>query len=662
MTKAANLKAALTLASQGFAIFPADPAAKTPMPGCRWKDEASNDPATIKQWWKKWPEAMPAVPTGKRNGFSVVDLDQRDGKDGEATYRALGLDPEAAALIVRTGGGGLHLYFDHADGVRNTQGDKGRPGLDIRGEGGYVIAPGAVSAGGSYTILKGRLDDSTGYVGLGPFPAALRRAKVERVQEEPTGPIDWPALKAALFSIPNDTGYGEWVSVLMGLHHASQGSQMGLDLARAWSSDYPGYSRAELAEKWLSFGKNPDRDTITAATIFDLARQYGQAAITADDFDDDDDDTAAEDTAGLSFLSPADCAALAPADYIVKGLIAPGQVGCIFGEPGAGKSVVAPRLAYAIAQGDSIFGLRTRQGGVFYVACEDESGMAGRVTALHSELGEAEGFRLVRGCADLFSPGQVKGKGSPHLQALRRAVKAAKPRLVVIDTLAMAMPGMEENDAAGMARVVSIGRALARWGAAVIFIHHGTKAEGSTPRGHSVFNGALDFSIQVKPVDQNGIARGVIRKNRNGPPDLDIAFRIGSREVGRDVDNEPVTAPICEPCTAIEAQPMNRLSPAQLAALDLLDRMADKSGQIAESDWRAAAIEGGEVSASENRDNRRRAVTRALQDLIRLKLVVVSEGQLSRGYRAVPDSWFDDDTGGKCPKARESGGDYADLI
>lgn len=650
-----NLQAALTLASQGFAIFPADSKTKRPVRGFLWKDQASSDPRAVRRWWKQWPDAMPALPTGKRNGFTVVDIDQRDGKDGAATYRALGLDPDKAALIVQTAGGGRHLYFDHAEGVTISQGGDDHPGLDVRGESGYVIAPGAVSATGRYTIVKGDLEAAS-LTGLGSIPKAVRKIldKPKTKAAEPTGPIDLAELKTALFTIPNDSSYGEWATVLMGLHHATGGSQEGLDLARAWSSGYPNYSRAEVSEKWISFGKHPDRDNITAATIFDLARKHGRAAITADDFDDDpedsEDDSPALDAAGLSFLSPSDCAALPPAEYIVKGLIAPGQVGCIFGEPGAGKSVVAPRLAYAVAQGDTIFDLRTRQGGVFYVACEDESGMAGRVTALHSTLGEADGFRLVRGCADLFSLGQVKGKGSPHFQALRRAVKAEKPRLVVIDTLAMAMPGLEENDAAGMTRVVSIGRALARYGAAVIFIHHGTKAEGSTPRGHSVFNGALDFSIQIKPVDQSGIARGVIRKNRNGPPDLDIAFRIASREVGHDTDGEPVTAPLCEPCASLDSAPVARLSPAQLAALDLLDRMADKSGSVEESEWRAAAIEGGEISASESRDNRRRAVTRALQDLARLKVVTVKKGRVAR-TQDDPASWFDD-----------YGGDYDDLI
>lgn len=379
-----------------------------------------------------------------------------------------------------------------------------------------------------------------------------------------------------------------------------------------------------------------------------IKRPSPYSPVGADDFDDLDDPAEAPEAdgagGGLQFLSPGDCAAMPPRDYIVKGLIGPSQVGCIFGDPGAGKSVVAPRLAYAVAQGSEIFGLRTRPGGVFYVACEDESGMAARVTALHHGLGEAPGFKLVTGASDLFTPGQAKEKGSPHLEALRRAVKAEAPKLIVIDTLAMAMPGLEENDATGMARVVKVGRALARWGAAVIFIHHGTKAEGSTPRGHSVFNGALDFSIQVKPADQTGIVRGAIRKNRNGPPDLDIAFRIASREVGLDVDGEPVTAPFCEPCAALEAETTVRLTGAERAALALMKEMAAGADRVPEAEWREAAIAGRAVSGSEERANRRKAVTRALAELTRLKLVRVEEGSIitegSAGALAVD---FDDD-------------------
>jgi hypothetical protein len=432
----------------------------------------------------------------------------------------------------------------------------------------------------------------------------------------------------------------------MALHHETGGGAEGLELFHEWSEQHPSYDPDATDAAWSSFNRTDDH-VRTGGSLLMEARQHGWSPVDPEMFDDAPDLEAAEpDTEPaslLTFMSPGDCAAMPPRDYIVKGLIGPSQVGCIFGDPGAGKSVMAPRLAYAVAQGSEIFGLRNRPGGVFYVACEDEAGMAARVTALHHGLGEAPGFKLVTGASDLFSPGPAKGKGSPHLEAMRRAFKAEAPKLVVIDTLAMAMPGLEESDATGMARVVAIGRALARGGAAVIFIHHGTKAEGSTPRGHSVFNGALDFSIQVKPADQNGIVRGVIRKNRNGPPDLDIAFRIASRDVGHDVDGEPVTAPFCEPCAAPVVEPEPKLKPTESAAIKHMLTMMGDDLEVPEREWRKAATDSCVVSASEDRDNRRRVVANALRGLVVAGHVEVVDGMIRMTGEMPPGADFDDD-------------------
>lgn len=378
------------------------------------------------------------------------------------------------------------------------------------------------------------------------------------------------------------------------------------------------------------------------------------------DFDDDPGDDMVDDpsieyllggiddheaTGGLPYLTPGQCADLPARDYVVKRLIAPGQIGCIFGEPGAGKSLIAPRMAYEIAQGEPTFGLRTKAGPVFYVACEDQEGMAGRVAALHIELGDADTFHLFNTVGDLFSPGVIKGKGSADLEALRKAARQIRPQLIVIDTLAMAMPGLEENDAAGMNRVVQIGKCLAKFGAAVIFVHHGTKAEGNTPRGHSVFNGALDFSVMVKPADTNGIVRGMIRKNRNGPPDLDIAFKIGSHRVGEDIDGEPVDAPICMPCDPGQAEGGKpKLTEAERAAHDLFLEMA-ADGPVNETAWRKRATDEYHVSASDDRDNRRRAVTRAFKGLLKKGEIAAENGLLTFPF-AVEIHDFDDDAEG----------------
>ena len=348
-----------------------------------------------------------------------------------------------------------------------------------------------------------------------------------------------------------------------------------------------------------------------------------------------------ESTGGLPFLTPGQCADLPARDYVVKRLIAPGQIGCIFGEPGAGNSLIAPRVAYEIAQGEPTFGLRTKAGPVFYVACEDQEGMAGRVAALHIELGDADTFHLFNTVGDLFSPGVIKGKGSADLEALRKAARQIRPQLIVIDTLAMAMPGLEENDAAGMNRVVQIGKRLAKYGAAVIFVHHGTKAEGNTPRGHSVFNGALDFSVMVKPADKGGIVRGMIHKNRNGPPDLDIAFKIGSHRVGIDIDGEPVDAPICLPCDPGQADGEPTLKPSEQAAYDLFLEMA-ADGPVDESEWRKRAADEYHVSASENRASRRQAVARAMGGLVKMGKVSSENGLMIIPFNVETDD-FDDD-------------------
>lgn len=656
-----SLRLARSLAADGFAVFPCKPT-KGPYTRHGFKD-ATTDLDRLTAWWRKWPDAIPGLPTGAVNGVAVVDLDTdpAKGKDGEAAARALGITREDSPFVVRTPSGGLHLYFKHRDGVTNTT---GKTGLDVRGEGGYVIAPGAVGAQGAYKVAKGDLWEAVALDGLPRFPDALTRPQEapQEAESKSTGEHTTADLWGPLAAIPSDLPYGEWVRVLMALHHATGGTKEGLDLAAAWSAkDYPEATRKEVADKWRSFRGKPK--PVTADTLFAVAREHGWQVAGADDFDDLDDsgpddlDTLLDEPddldallglapppdygAGLTVLSPDDCANLPARDYVVKDLIAPGQIGCIFGEPGAGKSVIAPWLGYQIAQGGEFFGQRTKAGTVFYAAAEDERGMADRVTALHHQLGQADRFRLFQGVSDLFSKGEGRKQASPQLAALLKAVKAERPSLIVIDTLAMAMPGLEENDAEGMNRVVRIGKALAKHGAAVVFVHHGTKAEGDTPRGHSVFNGALDFSILVKADDQSGIVRGNVKKNRNGPGDLDIAFRIDSESVGLDVDGDPVTAPICHPVDRADHQPEAKLTPSQQAALDHLHELAGEAGEsVPEELWRDASVNDRRVSTADKRASRRQAFQRAAKELVHKGQVAFADG----AYRAksLVEDEFDD--------------------
>ncbi|WP_429816406.1 AAA family ATPase [Ensifer sp. B1-9] len=328
------------------------------------------------------------------------------------------------------------------------------------------------------------------------------------------------------------------------------------------------------------------------------------------------------ETDGLTFLKPSECSASDTRRYVIKGLVAEGDVACIVGAPGVGKSLLAPRLAYAVAQGQDIFGMRVRQGGVLYVAAEDQHGMRGRVAALRREHGEADDFALVAAVADLLS------KNSEHLKRLKAAVKDRRPSLVIIDTLAMAFPGLEENSAEGMSRVVAVARSLTKWGAAVILIHHDTKdGQQGLPRGHSLLNGALDVSLHLSR-GEDGIVRAKLTKNRNGSTERDIAFTIGTQALGLDEDGDMITAAVCrelDPGSAPERK--EHLTPSAKAAYETFHYLLDGRDAVPEGELREACISGRKVSAADDADSRRRAYKRAVEELTRKGKVVFSDGE-----------------------------------
>jgi len=128
-----NLKAALETAAAGLSVFPVKvtrgpDGRKRAKPYVKWKAAATTERPKIKSWWHQWPDAVPGAATG---GVFVVDLDTGNGRDGEAAYRAFGLNPDAAALSVRTPSGGRHLYFsgEGAEGLTISASGIG-PGVD----------------------------------------------------------------------------------------------------------------------------------------------------------------------------------------------------------------------------------------------------------------------------------------------------------------------------------------------------------------------------------------------------------------------------------------------------------------------------------------------------------------------------------------------------
>jgi hypothetical protein len=159
-TRVPMLAEAILCAERGWHVFPCNPKNKRPLTDNGFYD-ATRDPAMIEQWWKKWPRAMIAIRTGPESGFFAVDLDldPEQQLDGVAKFAILQNGRALPDTItVATPRGGRHLWFAWADGVRNSE-SKLAPGVDVRGQGGYVIVPPSRTADGAeYQFLIGGLD------------------------------------------------------------------------------------------------------------------------------------------------------------------------------------------------------------------------------------------------------------------------------------------------------------------------------------------------------------------------------------------------------------------------------------------------------------------------------------------------------------------------
>lgn len=155
-TEAAGLPlpaAAARFADAGVPVFPCVAGDKRPLTGHGFHD-ASTDPGLVSAWWRRWPGANIAVPTGASSGLVVVDVDVHGSVDGRASFRRA-RDAGLAGgweLLVRTPTGGMHAYYPATPGAVQRSWQAGRAGVDFRGDGGYIIVPPSTRPIGAATV------------------------------------------------------------------------------------------------------------------------------------------------------------------------------------------------------------------------------------------------------------------------------------------------------------------------------------------------------------------------------------------------------------------------------------------------------------------------------------------------------------------------------
>jgi hypothetical protein len=148
--------AAANYLARGWSVLPVRPRDKRPL--LRWETLQTRRPAEsdLESWFEQWPDANIGVVTGEISNLVVIDIDPIHGGDDSLDRLQQRYGPLPPTVEATTGGGGRHLYFAHPGVlVRNRAGLM--QGIDVRGDGGYVVAPPSVHPSGRpYCWVPGR--------------------------------------------------------------------------------------------------------------------------------------------------------------------------------------------------------------------------------------------------------------------------------------------------------------------------------------------------------------------------------------------------------------------------------------------------------------------------------------------------------------------------
>lgn len=259
------------------------------------------------------------------------------------------------------------------------------------------------------------------------------------------------------------------------------------------------------------------------------------------------------------------------ADYVVKGVIDRGDIVALYGPSGVGKTFFALDLAHAIATCRAFCGRKVRRGCVLYVALEGQRGLRRRMRAYAQELGPAGG-RLARltvhASLDKSEAGALGAKNVIQHAKKLEAISGEPVALIVIDTLARAMAGDDENTAADMAAFIQkrIGRIVHKTGAAVLIVHHPGKDQAKGMRGSGALFAACDAVIKITEVD--GRVRNVsLEKCKDAESGPLSTYRLKQIDLGTDDEGEAITSCVVEPIPAADRPSQKVKLPRRAAAV-----------------------------------------------------------------------------------------------
>ncbi|MDR3421962.1 MAG: AAA family ATPase [Xanthobacteraceae bacterium] len=259
--------------------------------------------------------------------------------------------------------------------------------------------------------------------------------------------------------------------------------------------------------------------------------------------------------------------------YVVKGLLDLDAVNLLYAATNVGKTFAAVHISGCVAGGKKCFGRRVKQGPVVYLAAEGLAGIKRRFAAMSKQLDIASDapITIVPQAVNLLSK-----EGGPAFADLCRE---KRPVLIVVDTVHVAMGGVEENNEMFGKLVVYCKALIELTGAAVLLIHHEGKNSAAGSRGGSALISDVDNAFRLSRSEtQAGLLHLSGAKLKEESKDgFGIGLSLRRVVLGTDEDGDEVSTCVVEEggdtgeaFGAVTASPSTANAAAVLRAIEAL--------------------------------------------------------------------------------------------
>ncbi|WP_084191443.1 AAA family ATPase [Algiphilus aromaticivorans] len=279
--------------------------------------------------------------------------------------------------------------------------------------------------------------------------------------------------------------------------------------------------------------------------------------------------------------------------WLVRGVLESDSTALVFGDPAAGKSLLALEIGASLSVGCAFHGHEVKQSPVIYIAGEGGNGLRRRTRAWEIARGHSlEGAPLFMSTkATALTDMEEAEAVVTEVDAVAR--EHGSPGLVVVDTVARNFGAGDENSTQDMgAFIAAADRIRARYACTVLLVHHTGHGDKSRARGAMALKGALDAEYRLEK-DDDGTVRMTATKMKDAAEPEPLAFRIAEVELDLvDDRGEPVTSAVldridfCRPAT-------QRRGKWQCLALEKLRALGGTGEEVSLDTWRRACLDDG---------------------------------------------------------------------